>query len=71
MAESHTREWERAVSDFLAAPVNATARRHGRAVVADVLAAAVAGSAAPGVAGVATGASFAAGDATILGTDRR
>ena len=71
MAESRTREWERAVSDFLAAPVDATARGHGRAVVADVLAAAVAGSAAPGVAGVATGASFAAGDATILGTDRR
>ena len=71
MAESRTREWERAVNDFLAAPVDATARGHGRAVVADVLAAAVAGSAAPGVAGVATGASFAAGDATILGTDRR
>jgi 2-methylcitrate dehydratase PrpD len=71
MARTHTREWERAVGDFLAAPVDAAAREHGRAVVADVLAAAVAGSVAPGVAGVATGASFAAGDATILGTDRR
>ena len=71
MAELHTREWERAVGEFLASPVDDAAREHGRAVVVDVLAAAVAGSAAPGVAEVAAGASFAEGDASILGTDRR
>jgi len=53
MAIRHTRQWERAVAEFLASPVDDVARKHGRAVVADVLAAAVAGSAAPGVAGVA------------------
>jgi len=48
MAIRHTRQWERAVAEFLASPVDDVARKHGRAVVADVLAAAVAGSAAPG-----------------------
>ncbi|WP_435096800.1 MmgE/PrpD family protein [Halorubrum sp. N11] len=71
MATRHTREWERAVAEFLASPVDDEAREHGRAVVADVLAAAVAGSAAPGVAGVARAGAFADGEATILGTDRQ
>ena len=71
MATRHTREWERAVATFLASPVDDAAREHGRAVVADVLAAAVAGSAAPGVAGVARDGAFADGTASILGTARR
>jgi len=61
----------RAVAEFLASPVDDVARKHGRAVVADVLAAAVAGSAAPGVAGVARDGAFVDGKASILGTDRR
>jgi len=71
MAIRHTRQWERAVAEFLASPVDDVARKHGRAVVADVLAAAVAGSAAPGVAGVARDGAFVDGKASILGTDRR
>jgi len=70
MAIRHTRQWERAVAEFLASPVDDVARKHGRAVVADVLAAAVAGSAAPGSPASRDGA-FVDGKASILGTDRR
>ncbi|GAA0727904.1 2-methylcitrate dehydratase PrpD [Halorubrum trapanicum] len=71
MSTRHSREWERAVAEFLASSVDDSAREHGRAVVADVLAAAVAGSAALGVAGVARDAVFSGDEASILGTDRR
>ena len=59
------------MADFLTEPVPTAIRADGRAVVTDVLAAAVAGSVAPGVAEVAADARFAEGAASILGTDRR
>jgi 2-methylcitrate dehydratase PrpD len=71
MVTTHTREWERAVSEFLTSPVDDEARAHGRAVVADVLAATVAGAAAPANAGVTAAAEFDTGRASILGSGRQ
>jgi 2-methylcitrate dehydratase PrpD len=71
MDAQYTREWERQVNDFLSAPIADDVREHGRRTVVDVLAATVAGSAVPPIADVARDADFAAGEAAILGTDRR
>jgi len=71
MDEQFTREWERQVNEFLREPIPDRIRERGRRTVADVLAATVAGSAAPGVATVARGAAFADGGASILGTARQ
>ena len=67
MAELYTRELEQAIGELLASPVGAEARECGRAVVVDVLAATVAGSAALGVTTVANGASFTEGNALFSG----
>ena len=71
MGTQYTREWERQVNDFLTAPIDDDVRERGRRTVADVLAATVAGSSVPSIGTVATEADFAAGEASILGTDRR
>lgn len=57
--------------DFLNSELPEPAREAGRRVVADVLSAAVAGSAAAQHESVFDGADFPAGVATVLGTDRR
>jgi 2-methylcitrate dehydratase PrpD len=69
--EAYTRDWERQVVEFLIAPVPDERRADGAAVVADVLAAAVAGSVAPDNEAVAGDAAFGDGPASILGTPRR
>jgi 2-methylcitrate dehydratase PrpD len=66
-----TREWERRVNEFLTEPVPDAARARGRRTVADVLAAAVAGSAVPDIRRVAEDADLADGGASVLGTARR
>jgi len=71
MDSQFTREWEQQVNDFLTAPIPDDVRERGRETVADVLAAAVAGSAVPDIAQVAGDADFADGGASILGTDRQ
>lgn len=65
------RDWERRTYNFLAAPVPPEIREAGGHVVRDVLAAAVAGSAAEQHVTVLRDASFADGDASVLGTDRQ
>jgi 2-methylcitrate dehydratase PrpD len=69
--DEFTREWERRVNEFLTAPVPEAVRDRGRRTVADVLSAAVAGSAVPDIRGVATDADLADGGASVLGTARR
>lgn len=64
------REWEAQVYDFFASPVPEAASAAGERVVADVLAAAVAGSDAPGVRGARDG-NFGGGPALVLGTSKR
>lgn len=71
MDTQFTRSWERQVNDFLTAPIPDDVRERGRKTVADVLAAAVAGSAVPDIAAVARDADFADGGASILGTSRQ
>ncbi|ELZ27965.1 MmgE/Prp family protein [Halogeometricum pallidum JCM 14848] len=65
------RDWERAVYDFSTTSVPPEVREAGSHVVADVLAAAVAGAAAEQHADVLRDAAFAGGNASVLGTDRR
>lgn len=66
-----TREWERQVHDFLDTPIRDDVRSHGRQIVADVLAATVAGTAVPEIETVAEGATLSDGAGTILGTKRQ
>lgn len=68
---SATREWQRHVTGFLDAPIPERIRERGGRTVKDVLAAAVAGAATPGVATVASDADFADGGASVLGTTRQ
>jgi 2-methylcitrate dehydratase PrpD len=69
--DEYVREWERSVIEFLTQPVPEERREDGAAVVADVLAATVAGSAVPSIASVARDAAFADGAASIPGTPHR
>jgi 2-methylcitrate dehydratase PrpD len=69
--EEYTRDWEQQVVEFLAGPVPDERRRDGAAMVADVLAATVAGSAAPEVGDMTADAAFSDGAASILGTVQR
>jgi len=71
MNDGFTREWERQVIEFLDEPVPEDVRERGRRVVADVLAATVAGSAVPSIRAVADDAAFGDGSASILGLGRR
>jgi len=71
MEEQFTRQWEQQVNDFLDASIPADVRERGERTVADVLAAAVAGSTVPAVAEVAREGAFADGSATLLGTSRQ
>ncbi|MFC5972119.1 MmgE/PrpD family protein [Halomarina salina] len=64
------REWEAAVFEFLDAPVPEEVLEHGAKTVADVLAATVAGSAAPPYRETWAAMDLPAGPATVLGTDR-
>jgi 2-methylcitrate dehydratase PrpD len=65
------RDWERRAYDFLTEPLPPAVRDAGSLVVADVLAAAVAGAAAAGNESVLADADFADGAGSVLGTDRR
>ena len=65
------REWESHVYDFLAEPIPPAIHERGERVVADVLAATVAGLGAEANATVALDAVFGDGPATVVGTDRR
>jgi 2-methylcitrate dehydratase PrpD len=71
MDDEFTRVWERQVNRFLGEPVPSDVREHGERVVADVLAAAVAGSVVPAIESVARDATFPDGPSSILGTTRR
>ncbi|GGL67622.1 MmgE/PrpD family protein [Halocalculus aciditolerans] len=68
--QTPVRDWEAQVYDFLDAPVPDEARAAGERIVADVLAAAVAGSEAPDVRETSDGG-FGGGPALVLGTNRR
>jgi 2-methylcitrate dehydratase PrpD len=65
------REWEGAVYEFLGKPVPEDVRAHGKKIVADVIAAGVAGSAQPGVEPVSRSGSYSDGPSTVWGTNRR
>ncbi|KAB1185030.1 MULTISPECIES: MmgE/PrpD family protein [Haloferax] len=69
--QTAVRDWERQVYDFLNNEVPPDVRATGQRVVADVLAATVAGSAAPQNASVFREVTLADGPASVLGTDRR
>ena len=64
------REWEAHVYEFLDEPIPDAIRAHAATTVGDILCAAVAGSAAPGVDTVEANGAFGDGPATVLGTDR-
>lgn len=64
------RDWEAQVYDFLDSPVPEAVSTAGERIVADVLAAAVAGSEAPGVREARSGG-FGGGPALVLGTSER
>ena len=68
--ENAVRKWEAHIYEFLDAPIPDDVRAHAATTVGDVLCAAVAGSAAPGVDTVGTNADFGDGPATVLGTVR-
>ncbi|MBC9987662.1 2-methylcitrate dehydratase [Haloferax sp. AS1] len=65
------RDWERQLYGFLTDELPDDVRADGERIVADVLAATVAGAAAPQHAGVFRDAKLADGPASVLGTDRR
>ncbi|KTG27011.1 MmgE/PrpD family protein, partial [Haloferax profundi] len=69
--QTPVRDWERHVYDFLNTEVPPHVRAVGTRVVADVLAATVAGAAAPQNASVFREVALADGPASVLGTDRR
>jgi 2-methylcitrate dehydratase PrpD len=71
MEPEFTREWERRVNEFLTEPIPQAVRERGRQTAADVIAASVAGTSAPGIEDVARDADFPDGKASVLGTDRR
>ncbi|WP_049998898.1 MmgE/PrpD family protein [Halococcus sediminicola] len=64
------REWEAHVYEFLDEPIPDAIRAHAATTVGDILCAAVAGSAVPGVDAVEATGEFGDGPATVLGTDR-
>ena len=68
--EYAVREWEAHVYELLDEPIPDDVRAHAATTVGDVLCAAVAGSAAPGVNAVEANADFGDGQATVLGTAR-
>ncbi|POG56107.1 MmgE/PrpD family protein [Haloferax marisrubri] len=71
ISQEPVRDWERQVYGFLTDELPDDVRADGERIVADVLAATVAGAAAPQHAGVFRDASLADGPASALGTDRR
>ncbi len=68
MDSPYTRQWERSVNEFLTFPIDDDVLERGRETVANILAAAVAGSTVPSVAAVADSADLSGGEASILGT---
>lgn len=70
MDSPYTRQWERAVNEFLTEPIGGDTIEQGRETIADILAATVAGSAVPSVATVADSADLTGEGASILGTAR-
>jgi 2-methylcitrate dehydratase PrpD len=69
--QAFSRDWEQDLNAFLTDPVPPDVSEHGARTVADILAAAVAGSRVPAIEAVARNATFADGPASILGTARR
>ena len=64
------RDWEAQIYDFFDAPIPEAASAAGERIVADVLAAAVAGSAVPGIREASSG-KFGGGPTLVLGTSKR
>lgn len=63
--------WERRINEFLTEPVPDRVRKRGEKTVADVLAAAVAGSAVSEIESVVRTVESGSGGASVLGTDRQ